>query len=335
MRNKTEKSKFIINNEFKTKVGNINAYLLNTENIYINKRNIPISNISPINYGSFALDDGNYTLSLSEKEALIAEDINALKYIRPFIGAKELLNGIERYCIWLSDVDDVSKINSDSIKARVDKVKKWRVNSERTNTVALAATPHIFAEIRQPNSQYMAFPTVSSERRKYIPVRFLTQDIIASNQLYVIPDSEIYLFSILTSLMHNVWIKAVGGRIKTDYRYSAAICYNNFPVTEINNNNKKAITQCGIRILDEREKYSELTMAQLYDPDKMPEGLREAHKLNDIAVERCYRAKPFDNDKDRLEHLFRLYENMIADEEKKGTLFQQHKKPRKRKKSNA
>ncbi len=158
---------------------------------------------------------------------------------------------------------------------------------------------------------------------------FFDSNVIPIESAQVIYDSEPYIFSILSSKIHMLWVKAVGGYLGTSIRYSTEICYNSFPFPHISESQKEELTQCVFRILEDRENHSEKTLAQMYDPDKMPEGLREAHRLNDLAVERCYRSKPFESDEERLEYLFKLYEKMIAEEKEKGTLFETEKKAKK------
>ena len=251
-------------------------------------------------------------------------------YIRRFIGSRELLNSIERYCLWLKEKKGYNSINP--IKNRVERVRVWRANSSRNSTNKLASVPHMFAEIRHKENDYLAFPTISSERRVYLPIDLLKANTIASNQLYQVTDCNAYHFSVFSSLIHNIWMKMIGGKLKTDYRYSSSIIYNNFPFPPISKTQKEELTTHTFRILEEREKHPEKTLAQLYDPDKMPDGLREAHRLNDLAVERCYRSKPFESDEERLEYLFKLYEKMIQEEKERDTLFQKDQKSRKKKK---
>jgi hypothetical protein len=272
-----------------------------------------------INYGSFALDDGNYTLTKDEKDSLLNNEHGLEELFKPFVGAKELLQGYTRYCLWITDKNLSIAVTSPEILKRINNVKKWRSNSDRTNTRELAEVPHLFAEVRQPSTTYLAFPTISSERREYVPSSFLEPSIIASNQLYIIPieKSIFYVFGIISSKMHMVWIRAVGGRLKTDLRYSSALCYNTFPFPEITPKQKESLASHVYNILEEREKYPEKTMADLYDPDKMPDGLREAHKYLDLAIDQIYRNKPFESDEDRLAHLFKLYEDMITGETNK------------------
>ena len=164
-------------------------------------------------------------------------------------------------------------------------------------------------------------PVVSSIRRKYIPVGFLDKDTIILNSAHVMYNVEPWIFSILSSLIHNIWIKIVCGKLRNDYRYSSTIGYNNFPLTKISKNLKEELTLSAFAIIEEREKHSDKTLAQLYIKDKMPDGLKEAHHLNDLAVEKCYRPNPFTHDDERLQYLFSLYEKMIEIENSEGTLF--------------
>ncbi|MBG59179.1 MAG: SAM-dependent methyltransferase [Peredibacter sp.] len=307
LRNISKKPKYIFNEGHKIQAKNINAYLLNFKDIYIESRRKGISDLPPINYGSFALDDGKYTLSESEANLLVNEDSRCKAYIRDFVGAKELIQGKKRYCLWFLDDEKGEYRKIKVLNNRVKHVKSWRSNSDREATKRLAETPERFAEIRQPITPYLAFPTVSSERRPYIPVRYYTQDIIASNQVYVVPGAEMFHFGILSSLMHITWVRIVGGQLETRIRYSSAICYNNFPVPEINLKQKEKIEDCVKSIFMIRERFSEKTLSQLYDPDTMPAELFEAHLNLDRAVDEIYSKKPLANEMERLEVLLKLY----------------------------
>jgi len=195
----------------------------------------------------------------------------------------------------------------------------------------LAETPHKFAEIRFKETDSIIIPRVSSERREYMPIGFLNSDFVISDSAQAIYDAETWVFSMLTSKMHMIWLKNVGGKLEERIRYSTAICYNTFPFPSISERQKQELKQHTYNILSERERHSEKTLAELYDPDKMPDGLREAHRLNDLAVERCYRSRPFESDEERLEYLFKLYEQMIEEEKEKGTLFEGERKRKKKK----
>lgn len=294
------------------KVKNINPYLVPADDLVLIKRSEPICDIPKVNYGSFALDDGNYTLSPNERDEIIINYPIAEKYIKPFIGGRELIHCEKRFCLWLEDANPEEIRAIKPIMDRIDLVREWRVNSKRKTTHELARTPMLFAEVRQPKTNYIAFPTVSSEKRLYIPVAFLSPDIIASNQLYIIPNSSPYHFGILTSGMHMAWVQYVCGRLKSDFRYSSSIVYNNFPWPENPNEEKvKAIESAAQEVLDVRAKYTDSSLADLYDPLTMPADLVKAHQNLDRAVDAAYGKRTFNSSAERMEFLFGLYEGYI------------------------
>jgi hypothetical protein len=296
------------------KAKNINPFLVEGKDITVENRKSPICNVPEIVYGSFALDDGNYTISEDERNEIILANKNSEKLIKPFIGGRELLHSEKRYCLWLADAEPSEIINNLLIKERVELVKKWRSNSERGNTKKLADTPTLFAEVRQPKSNYLAFPTVSSVNRKYIPIAFLSPEIIASNQLYVLPNATLYNFGILTSIMHMAWVKYICGRLKSDYRYSASIVYNNYPWPENSKEKQvKAVESAAQKVLEVRQQFSNSSLAQLYDPIAMPPALAKAHNELDKTVDLAYRPQGFTSEANRMEFLFGLYEKYTAD----------------------
>ena len=311
IRNASNEQKFIFNSGLKIAVENINGYLADANNIYVLGRRTSLSSLPPINYGSFALDDGFYTLTEEEKNSIISQDEKSESFIREFVGAKELIQGNKRYCLWLAQ-NSKEALGIDVIKNRVESVKKWRLESNREATRKLAQTPHLFAEIRQPDAPFLAVPTISSERREYLPVAFFTPDVIASNQVYVVPNAGAVEFGLLSSKMHITWVKAVCGQLETRVRYAAAIGYNTFPIPKMTIGMRERITTLALVLLSARENYSELSLATIYDPEKMPEEIRIAHHNLDLAVEECYRKKPFESDEDRLDCLFKLYEKMTG-----------------------
>jgi hypothetical protein len=296
------------------KVKNINPFLVEGKDITVENRKSPICKVPEIIYGSFALDDGNYTLSEEERNQIISENSNSEKLIRPFIGGRELLHSEKRYCLWLLNADPSEIKTNSKIKERVEAVRKWRSNSDRANTKKLAETPTLFAEVRQPKTSYLAFPTVSSVNRKYIPIAFLSPETIASNQLYVLPNANVYYFGILTSYIHMAWVKSVCGRLKSDYRYSASIVYNNFPFPENPSDKQiKAIEEKAQKVLDTRAEFPSNSLADLYDPLSMPPALVKAHNELDKAVDLAYRPQPFTSEANRMVFLFELYEKYTAD----------------------
>ena len=326
---KTNRKKYLFNNNLKSLVSNINPYLVNTRNIYIYSRPNPLSNFPEMNFGNMPADGGQLLFDSTEKKCFVNDEPSSEIFFKRLISAHEFLNGKERWCLWLENVSIDVINNIPLIKDRVEKLKEIRQKSSRPK---LAKIPHLFAQItQQRDKNFVLIPCHSSENREYVPIGFFDSSNIAHNSCLIIPNQEPHFFSVLTSKMHMLWLKAVGGKLKTDYRYSKNIVYNTFPFPTISKQRKEELTQSTLKIIDERLKHSEKTLAQLYDPDKMPEGLKEAHHQNDLAVERCYRSTPFNSDEERLEHLFKLYEKMIQEEKDKDTLFAKEKKTRKRK----
>jgi hypothetical protein len=296
------------------KVKNINPFLVEGKDITVENRKSPICNVPEIIYGSFALDDGNYTLSEDERKEIILENKSSEKLIKPFIGGRELLHSEKRYCLWLAEAEPSDIKSNSKIKERVEAVKKWRSNSDRGNTKKLADTPTLFAEVRQPKTNYLAFPTVSSVNRKYIPIAFLSPNIVASNQLYVLPNATLFHFGILTSLMHMSWVKYICGRLKSDYRYSASIVYNNYPFPERPSDKQiKAIEEKAQAVLNVRASFPNRSLAALYDPLTTSKELIKAHNELDKAVDLAYRPQAFTTEANRMEFLFELYEKYTAD----------------------
>ena len=327
----TNKKKIFKNNLFHT-VDNINPYLTSGNSVMIAKRMKPLSKISIMSYGSKIVDSGYLIFSTEEKEDLLILYPKAEKLFKKLAGSAEFIRGLDRWCLYITE-EDLQFANSiPPISKRFELVKQFREKSTESSTRGMGKTPHKFYYSVHTDSSSIIIPSTSSERREYIPMGFLDGNTIISNAANAIFNAELWSFSILNSKLHMNWVQAVGGRLKTDYRYSSQLCYNTFPFPPISQSQKEELEQCVFRILEERENHSEKTLAQMYDPDKMPEGLREAHRLNDLAVERCYRSKPFESDEERLEYLFKLYEKMIAEEKEKGTLFEAEKKAKKMKK---
>ena len=293
-------------------VTRLNPYLVDAAVTLLQNRREPICSIPEVNYGSFALDDGHYTLSEEDRTAILAEAPTARKFIREFIGGREFLHSEPRWCLWLKDAAPEEIRNLPPVYRRVEAVRKWRNASDRDTTKSLAATPASFAEVRQPNSSYLAMPTASSEKRVYIPIAFLPEKVVASNQLYIIPEAAQYHFGVLTSLMHMAWVRTVCGRIKSDYRYSAGIVYNNFPWPEPDPKQRAAIETAAQAVLDVRNQYSGSTLADMYDPLAMPADLVKAHARLDKSVDTAYGKTSFKTEAERVAFLFERYANIVA-----------------------
>lgn len=312
--------KAIYDEDKRIEVSNINGYLVAAKNIFVKPRKVSLSGLPKMVSGLKAGDDGNLTLSEEEKNSLLASEPQASKYLKKYIGAKDFMNGVPRFCIWIEDTqyEDAKKIPT--LLDRFRKLEEFRKNSKKEATRKKANRPYAFDETNWNESSSILIPQTGSERREYIPVGFLGTDYIISNGARAIYSAPEYAFGILSSKMHIVWVKAVAGRLKMDMQYSNTLCYNTFPSPNFTDSEKETITTHVYNVLEEREKHSEKTMAELYDPDKMPDGLREAHHHLDLAVERCYRSKPFISDEERLEYLFKLYEDMTAKEKSGGLL---------------
>ncbi len=330
LRNLSTKPKYLFIDNFKKISKNINAYLLDAQNNYIKSLSKPISCLQPMMKGNAAIDDGNFLFSSDEEANSFKIKYPEQSYlVREFIGSSELIKSNKRYCLWLKDAKLSDINNNPEIFERVNKVKAFREKSPKAQTRKYAEKPNLFMEDRQPNSDYLMIPVVSSENRDYIPIGFLNKEVIANYSSFILPNATALEFGIIHSRMHNVWVKAIGGKMKTDYRYSNTLCYNTFPFPEIDIKQKENLNLYAFSILEIRAKYPSKTMEWLYNPNTMPTGLKKAHYELDIAIEKCYRLQPFKNDTERLEYLFKLYEEMI----KKDTLFQKEKKTKKRKSS--
>ncbi|HCL00024.1 MAG TPA: SAM-dependent methyltransferase, partial [Candidatus Marinimicrobia bacterium] len=328
--NNSPNDRIIFNDGLAYSVRNINPYLVSGSNSFIKKRNAPLSLLPEMCFGSMANDGGNLLLSQAEKDSIVNSNPKAEKFIKKLIGSLELIRGINKYCIWIEDKELKNAIQIDEIKQRINSTKKVRLNSKREATQKLADEPYKFGEIRYQKTNSIIVPRVSSERRNYIPLDFLEKDTVISDSALAIYNAKAHHLGIITSRMHMTWMRTVAGRLEERYRYSSTLVYNTFPFPPISTQRKNEITQAVFRILEEREKHPEKTLAQLYDPDKMPDGLREAHRQNDEIIEKCYRSTPFKSDEERLEYLFKLYEQMIAEEKKQGTLFTKEKKTKKK-----
>jgi type I restriction-modification system DNA methylase subunit len=310
-------------------VKNISPYLTENSNLLILKRSIPLSEFSPLVFGNQSLDGGNLILNNDEKNKLVENEPGAQLYLRRFHGGKDFMNGEIRWCIWINNLAFPKANLFSELNSRIMKVLEFRRNGGQVAR-SLVDTPYRFRYTHEANVNFLAIPRNTSVRRHYMSIDIKPASSIASETLQVIYDCEPYMLGVLSSRIHMLWVKSVAGGMKTDILYSNTICYNAFPFLKISTQRKNEITQCVFRILEEREKHSEKTMAELYDPNKMPEDLREAHRQNDLAIERCYRSRPFTSDEERLEYLFKLYEKMIAEEEEKNSFSVKEKKTRKK-----
>lgn len=295
------------------KVKNINPYLIEGQDIAIMPTGKPICNIPKIINGSKPVDGGNLILSEEQRIEFINSEPLSEKFIKQFAGAEDYIKGKTRYCLWLKDVFPAELKLMPLVLGRIQKVREFRLKSPKEYTRKKADFPMLFEQIRQPESDFILIPRVSSENRKYIPLGFLTKDIIVSDTATFVPDATHFHFGVLTSEMHMAWVRVVCGRLKSDFRYSNDIVYNNFPWPKNpSEKNKALVEEKAQKVLDTRAKYPDSSLADLYDPLLMPPDLVKTHQELDRAVDQCYRPQPFTTEMARIEYLFELYEEYLT-----------------------
>lgn len=321
LRNISIKPKFLFSKNVSKEVKNINGYLLDAPNIYIDGKSKPINSFPRISSGNRALDDGLFYFSDLEKDELLNKYSNFGDFIKPCIGSAEFFNSKKKYCLWIDNDLLIEALKIEEIKNRIVQVQKYRSLKPKIN-IKHIENSHQFLTMTLANESLFFIPTVSSEKREYIPIGVFEKSMVVIDPNFAIYDAQPWLFGVLHSKMHMVWVDAIGGKLKTDYRYSAKLCYNTFPFPTLNEKQKETINQYVFVILDERAKYPEKTMAWLYNPETMPSGLKQVHHDLDLAIERIYRLTPFKSDEERLEYLFKLYDDMTN----KNTLFAKEKK---------
>ena len=294
-------------------VPNINAYLVGSKDIIVDKSRRRTDGLSEMDFGSKAVDGGHLYLDRDEKEALEKTSPKCARFVRRVFGAAELVRGLERYCFWINDDEVQVAENMEPISERLRAVRQMRLESPKAPTRAGASQPHKFEERRQVgNEKIIALPRITSENRDYLPVGLLPAGTIVSSQLFAFYDCDLFYLSILASRLHWVWMGTVCARMRTDFSYSNTLGWNTFPVPTLTEKNKADLARCAEDILLAREAHFPATIADLYDPDNMPADLREAHERNDEVLERIYIGRRFRNDTDRLEKLFELYTKTTA-----------------------
>lgn len=306
--------KLVDSNGFEKKVENISPYLTATSTIFIESVSNPISFKSKMSFGSMPRDGGHFILTDEERNNIIEKYPQAQEWIRPYIGAKEMINRTNRWVIWLVGISPVEIRKVPPIIERIDKVREFRLASKAAATRKFADTASIFCQIAQPEEgHYIVVPRVSSEKRKYIPIAYENYKIIASDALFIIPNGTLLDFSILVSNVHMEWMRTVAGRLEMRYRYAKDIVYNTFPIPELDEKTKEKLTKTAQGILDARNLYPTATYADLYDPNFMPIELLKAHRANDKAVWEAYgKAWDITSEADCVAYLMKLYEEMTA-----------------------
>jgi type I restriction-modification system DNA methylase subunit len=293
-------------------VKNINPYLVDAPNILIQKRSAPICDVPEIKFGNQPIDGGHLILSTEEKETFIKKSHATEALIRKYLGAEEFINGTERWCLWINDISPNALKEMPQVLERLEKVRQFRLSSKRPATRDLAAIPSKFAFISHEDVDYLLIPSVSSEKRNYIPIGFMAPHVIASNLCLIIPKATLFHFGILNSTMHMSWVRSVCGRLKSDYRYSNSVVYNNFPWPEATDKQRQKIEKAAQGVLDTRAKYPKSTLADLYNATTMPPDLVKAHNMLDRAVDEAYGKASFKNEAERVAFLFGLYQKITS-----------------------
>lgn len=311
--------KLIFTDGLQIEATNINGYLADAPSVFVYRRTRVLSPSLPrMVLGSMPKDGGHLILDATERSQAIATDPESDKYLKHYVGSAEFINDIHRFCVWVSDAELTSAKRVAPIAARLDAVAEWRESREEVGVRAFAAFPNRFKQDAYKATESIIVPRVSSERREYVPIGYLGQDTVISDAANAVYDADPFLFAILTSRMHNTWLRAVAGQLETRIRYGAYIVYNNFPVPPLSDAVKEKLTVAALRVLDVREYHCEQTLADLYESDKMPDDLREAHATVDTLVDAIYSKKPYETDEQRLSDLFAMYERMTAEEAAKA-----------------
>ena len=317
-----------------TPARNIGPYLVDGSDVVAKPRTGPICDVPPIVFGSMPNEakpkrkdlEGKVSpeeleqrlrdqllLHVEDRKALLAKEPGAAKWLRRIYGSEEFINGIDRWCLWMVGITPGELRAMPEVMRRVEVVRKNRQASTRATTNELAATPYLFGENRQPSTRYLGIPKTSSERRRYIPMGFLEPEIITTTEILMVPSATLFHFGVLTSEMHMAWVRQVCGRLKSDFRYSNTLVYNNFPwPQDVSDKQRAAVEAAAQFVLDARAQFKGQTLADLYDPLAMPKALRDAHKALDKAVDKCYRPSAFESERARVEYLFTLYQRLIA-----------------------
>lgn len=310
--------KFIFTDGLQIEAKNINGYLADAPSIFIYRRTKPNGALPKMTLGSMPKDGGKLVLTGVEFDTAVERDSRSAKYLKKYVGSEEYIKDLRRYCVWVTDAGRSDAESIGPIAERLTAVAEWRAGRAEAGVRAYAAHPNRFKQIAYKPTDSIIVPRHSSERRTYIPMGYLSDDFVISDAALAVYDAQPWVFALLTSGMHMAWTRAVGGQLETRIRYSNTIVYNNFPVPPLSDAVKEKLTVAALRVLDVREYHCEQTLAELYDPDKMPDDLRAAHAEVDALVDSIYSKKPYETDEQRLSDLFAMYERMTAEETAKA-----------------
>lgn len=315
LRMPNNKPKLLFSDGISQSVENINPYLTPSKsNLVIERRKEQLAGLPKMLFGSMPRDGGYLVLNAQEVTDMESKYPESHQFIKKYFGSAEFLRGQKRFCLWIKDSELEMANSIPPIHDRLIKVAKFRADSDAKSTRDYATQPHRFVQIAYKEDVAILVPEVSSERREYLALDYVDKDTVISNKAFALYDADLYVLGLLSSKMHIAWVKAVSGRMKTDVSYSSTIAYNNFPVPALTTAQKDAIQEGITGVLDTRESHPEKTLANLYDPNKMPDDLRAAHRVLDETIDKIYRNRPFNGDEDRLAYLFDLYQAMTTKE---------------------
>jgi hypothetical protein len=297
----------------KIEAANITPYLFDGPSLVVRNRQEPLCEIPPISFGSMPRDGGNLILNADERNELLREYPAAADFVRLYLGSREFIRNEKRWCLWLSGASPSELRSIPPILARIEATRDFRLASKAESTRRFGETPSLFCQVTQPESDYILVPSVSSERRQFVPMGFMSKDVIISNLCFGIPDATLYHFGVLSSSMHMAWVRTVCGRLESRYRYSKDIVYNNYPWPEnVSDAAREKVEQGAQGVLDARDRFPDSSLADLYDPLTMPPELVSAHRALDAAVDSAYSRRKFTTEAERLSFLFELYEKYTA-----------------------
>lgn len=301
---------YLYKNGIKQSANSINPYLVDSTSQIVCPSKLPLSKVPFMTKGSIPVDGGNLILEKDEAKYILHEYPSSKIFIKKYIGSDELLNSDYRYCIWVDDKSVSNAYDIPPLAKRFEKCRAMRLSSSKQATIQDAQYPYRFSERRFQSAKCIIIPSHSSENRVYIPVGYAFEETVISNAAFAIYNAEKWLFSIVMSHLHNIWVRSVGGALETRIRYSNTLCYNTFPFPKLTTAEKEELEQLAQNILNIRDENFDLTLGEMYNPKTIPDELREAHHQLDLAVEQIYRSEPFTSDEERLEHLFKLYTKM-------------------------
>lgn len=316
VRNTQKADKFLYENETRLSVKSISPYLIPNSSAIVGRIPHQISGLPEMLMGSKPTDGGFLILSEDEREEILDACPDATDIIKGYVGADDFLASNKRYCLWMDRKDYLRFESVPAINSRVEKVRAFRLKSNAPSTRDFAQWPYQFRQPQYRESDSIIIPSTSSERRVYIPMGFLSKDVVISNSAYALYDAQMWIFGILTSHLHNIWVRSVGGALETRIRYTNTICYNSFPFPKLSQNQKQQIESLAKEIILTRAEHTEMTLGDMYVPENFPEDLQKAHAALDSFVEQCYRDKPFESDEERLEFLFARFEKLTAEKDK-------------------